>query len=527
MRIHLIKKIYELFSTIESAHMDAYRLYVSGSAEASTALLSECQEAAISIGNEIEKTEGKDTRTEQSLIEYCEDLYQASISIYSSDHSSDLFATLDTSLKRCIQLFKKEILPQYEMVFLPYKASMWDSLESIYLAARNDPRCIPVVMPVPYFDRREDGTLGSIHYEGKSFPSYVPITDYQTYNITEHHPEAVFIHNPYDNANYITAVHPSYFSNRLQNLTELLVYVPYYVLESQDDGSASPAYEAYAETPAAIYSDLVIAPSEGAADIWINALTKATGEKLRQYWKNKILGLGSPKFDAVLYPPVQKDSIPDEWQKYLRPGHPVIFYNTSIGSFLNGGEAYFKKVKSVFTFFINHREISLLWRPHPLFTATVRSMRPNLMPEWEDTLNYYRENEIGILDETSELDRAIRLSSAYYGDYSSVAELFFRSDKSVLHQSLSVLDYSLREIKTEKSNSIESPDVNKINSFRAFESTPDDLPMLCQNSFLRLNYPASAIPDAETSGEKILKACIKRLDAANSTAVFSKDQSFR
>lgn len=28
-----------------------------------------------------------------------------------------------------------------EVVFLPYKANMWDSLESVYLAAREDENC--------------------------------------------------------------------------------------------------------------------------------------------------------------------------------------------------------------------------------------------------------------------------------------------------------------------------------------------------------------------------------------------------
>ena len=32
-----------------------------------------------------------------------------------------------------------------EVVFLPYKASMWDSLESVWKAAEEDPDCVAYV----------------------------------------------------------------------------------------------------------------------------------------------------------------------------------------------------------------------------------------------------------------------------------------------------------------------------------------------------------------------------------------------
>lgn len=62
-----------------------------------------------------------------------------------------------------------------EVVFLPYKASMWDSLESVWKAADEDRNTDAYVIPIPYFDRRSDGSLGEEHYEGDLYPAYVPI----------------------------------------------------------------------------------------------------------------------------------------------------------------------------------------------------------------------------------------------------------------------------------------------------------------------------------------------------------------
>ena len=53
-----------------------------------------------------------------------------------------------------------------EMVFLPYKASMWDSLESVWKAADEDKEhCIAYVMPIPYADLTSEHTVAEWHCE--------------------------------------------------------------------------------------------------------------------------------------------------------------------------------------------------------------------------------------------------------------------------------------------------------------------------------------------------------------------------
>ena len=64
-----------------------------------------------------------------------------------------------------------------EAVFLPYKASMWDSLESVWKAADEDPDCDAYVIPIPYFDRNPDGSFGPMHDERLDYPDNVPVTD--------------------------------------------------------------------------------------------------------------------------------------------------------------------------------------------------------------------------------------------------------------------------------------------------------------------------------------------------------------
>ena len=50
---------------------------------------------------------------------------------------------------------------------------MWDSLESVWRAADEDPECDAYVVPIPYFERNAQGELAAGHYEGNQFPEYV------------------------------------------------------------------------------------------------------------------------------------------------------------------------------------------------------------------------------------------------------------------------------------------------------------------------------------------------------------------
>lgn len=64
-----------------------------------------------------------------------------------------------------------------EILFLPYKASMWDSLESIWRAAQAGRACHVVVVPIPYVELNADGSCGVWHCERADFPADVPTED--------------------------------------------------------------------------------------------------------------------------------------------------------------------------------------------------------------------------------------------------------------------------------------------------------------------------------------------------------------
>ena len=146
-------------------------------------LLSQCQECAIKLGEIIESVEGEDFVTISIIEDYCEVVYQfyEKISQNQPVHANQAYKALKKSMIRMENSVKYDIPERKEVVFLPYKASMWDSMESVWKAADEDPDCDAYVIPIPYFDRNSDGSFKELHYEGDQYPAYVPITHYDDY----------------------------------------------------------------------------------------------------------------------------------------------------------------------------------------------------------------------------------------------------------------------------------------------------------------------------------------------------------
>lgn len=409
-------------------------------------LLIDCQETAITMGSELEMLYGEGTEIVHVLEEYCESLYQMTQALDNPEKRRAVLQELTGQIKQTRKLLGELIPDRLEAVFLPYKASMWDSLESVWMAAKEDEDCDVYVVPIPYYDRNPDGTFSKYHYEGDEMPDYVPVTHYENYDIQKRWPDIVFIHNPYDQYNYVTSVDPRFYSTELKKRTDMLVYIPYFIISETDpyDQQAVEGMAHFCTVSGVLNADKVIVQSEDMRKVYINVLTKECGEQTRRHWENTILGLGSPKFDKVQGTKRDDLKIPEEWLEIIRKPDgewkKIILYNTSVSALLEHQEKMLEKMRSVFHVFMeNKEEIALLWRPHPLIEATISSMRPQLWVEYQKIVDEYRADRWGIYDDSPELDRAIALCDGYYGDHSSLVQLCQEVGKPIMIQDVEIL----------------------------------------------------------------------------------------
>lgn len=440
------KQIEDFVELLEEAHGEICREIENQNPDSALRLLEQCQEGAVSVGKLIEDSEGEQAEAVPLLENYCEQLYLIYEDI-SHDRQIKGNKVHKILKKSFIQIRNSisRIKVRIEAVFLPYKASMWDTFESVWKEAEADPDCDAYVIPIPYFDKNPDGSFKEAFYEGNLYPDYVPITRYDAYDFEAHRPDMILIHNPYDDSNYVTSVHPFFYSSNLKKFTDNLVYIPYFINKEvhPDNRAEIKKMEHYCTVFGVLNADTVIVQSQAMKDVYVKVLTELAGEETRKYWERKIAGLGSPKIEKVQSTKKEEIDIPDEWKEIMKrkSGCRVVLYNTHLNLLMqNNYEFFIPKLRETLEYFKSRTDIVLLWRPHPLSNATAQAMNPCAVESYGSIVEKYKREKWGIYDDTPNLARAIALSDAYYGSVSSLLVLYEATGKPMLIHKINITE---------------------------------------------------------------------------------------
>lgn len=420
------KSAEDLLNVLEEAHRQIKKAIKRKKFDEAARILEDCQSGAIHLGGFIERTEGEGFPTVSLLEEYCEAVYQLHEKLVQKEaiNADGPHKQLSSIFAEILHSVKNDIKVRIEIVFLPYKASMWDSLESVWKAADQDPDCDAYVIPIPYYDKNPDESIRETHYEGTQYPDYVPITWYDEYNFEERRPDMIVIHNPYDQYNRVTSVFPFFYSSNLKKYTENLVYIPYFVVP----GSIP---EHFVLAQGVVSADFVFVQSPQIRKQYIDVLEREFFSGCRQMLAYKIISLGSPKTDKLLSMSSEK-LMPAQWKKRV-DGKKVVFFNTNVSLILNNGEYFIENLYRIFHVFAEYKqEFVLLWREHPLTMETLFSMRPDLAKGYLKIRAEFIKYEWGILDTTDEPHLAMSLSDCYYGAGGSLVTLYAVTGKPMM-----------------------------------------------------------------------------------------------
>lgn len=435
MRNFIKKQLVEITDSMREAHKE---LDIIIDENQRFLLLQDCQQAAITIGENVEKYTTNCQEIVSLLEMYCEDIYLLSQQINSHDRREKVISINTTILN--VKNLIQNIPSHLHVVFFPYKASMWDSLESIWKACSEDARCECYVVPIPYYQRNSVEQKWEFCYEGNQFPKDVPIVSYKEYEMEKERADIAYIHNPYDDYNLVTSVDPSYYSEKIKKHVEKLVYVPYYV------------------TKDSVAKEHKMLPSYKNIDYMILQSEFAKQSCLGYPIYDKIIPLGSPKIDKVIQACNSNVEIPLDWHEVLQ-GKKIVMLNTSLGCFLNDGEIYLEKIRNICKAIKKQDKVTILWRPHPLLESTIKSMRPHLLNHYQELVQYFKVQQIGVFDQTPDITRAVAIADGYIGEEgSSVINLFGAAGKPIF-----ILDNTIIEsFKEEESKRVHVRDMVEI-----------------------------------------------------------------
>lgn len=425
-------------------------------------LLTECQNAAISIGNILEKDVHYSNDTIENLESYCELLY----GIYQDSEScicniDKIIEEMDGRIRKTENEIIRDLHRPFQIVFMPYKASMWTSLESIWRAALDREDCDVKVVVAPYQTLDADGKCIRVVDESSLFPQYVSLTSYKEYDVTNDKPDMIFIHNPYDETNYVTRVLPQFYSSYLKSYTNCLVYSPYGMIGyyNPDKGVWMPL------TKATRVVDKILVQSERVKEIYLKY----------GHPERRIISIGSPKVDALVERNKREHQVPPEWEKLN--GKKVFLLNTHLSYFSSG--AYYqeknpgcdnyaiKMHESIMKYLLDKTDVALIWRPHPLLKETLISRNMIELVEYVESLEQRIEcSTNAVLDRTGDYSLAFNLSDALLSTYSSlVAEYMLTGKPIFIYESRlkeknmvnSPIDYSHLYYKAQKGENAKFP----------------------------------------------------------------------
>ena len=281
--------------------------------EAVLSALPSLQERAVMLGNAIEERKGEGTESVYLLESFCEALFQIHSSLTELlasggtvegeekepeekieqlekdpkqstiiENSKEQLEGLRALLQNLRAALEKEIKRQ--VVFLPHSAKHFASIHPLIDALREREDTEVKLMPIPYFDRMGDGSLSEMHYEGENFPKEYPITDYRSYNFSAELPDCIIMNSSYDAFNPVLSVDPFFYSDKLKQYTNKLVYIPWFVTDeinpqAEEDGKAFYNMRYYVTVPGIFHADYTIVQSEG--------MRKAYLEKISRFLKGK------------------------------------------------------------------------------------------------------------------------------------------------------------------------------------------------------------------------------------------------
>ena len=377
-------------------------------AEERAELCDAAQQGAIRIGESLEQEDAvRFEGTVHGLEHYCELLYR----LASGDEISETdIAEAEEIIDRTGKVISS-IHCRLKVVFFPYKAEMWDSLESFYLAARENPDCDAFLVPIPYFEFDKQGGKPKVNYDLERFPASENPIPFNQFDHTDGSIDIAYIHNPYDDHNLVTSVHPAYYSRELKKYVGKLIYTPYFVTAGfvSDDQLSLPVYD---------NADYIVLQSEYA---------KRSCKGVDYY--DKILPFGSSKIDMIIKKCTEGVEVPEEWKPVIN-GKRTLMLNTSINDLLNSNEATLSKLEYFFDLISKDDRLAVIWRPHPLLESTFKSMRPEMLERYEKIKKRFIDDKIGVFDTTPDISDTVAIADGYIGSgASSVINLFGAAGK--------------------------------------------------------------------------------------------------
>ena len=322
---------------------------------------------------------------------------------------------------------------------MPFKAKYWNMMAGLWKEYERSGEYTLIAIPAPYYYKNIDGTVEKFN-DDKQYPEYVKIVSPENFDFDNEYVEKIIIQNPYDSYNATTTVHPQFYAKKLAMCTKELIYIPYFETEeiNPSDMRAYVSMDSYVTMPGVVYSDKVIVQSEGIKALYVKKLSEYFGEETRDIWNTKIIGNGK-HYIEMENSDSKYDDIPEKWKGYIKKSDgsykKVILYFICTNDVLENGHRVFDKIKRSMDTFLEYEDSVV---PLMMFESNIDEILQMENPELLEDYNEIKMNFTQYIVNENELDKAMNLCDAFYGDAGSEAQLCRNSGKPVMIQNVEI-----------------------------------------------------------------------------------------
>lgn len=334
---------------------------------------------------------------------------------------------------------KKDYKDKKMVVFMPFKAKYWNMMAGLWKEYERSGEYTLIAIPAPYYYKNIDGTVEKFN-DDKQYPEYVKIVSPENFDFDNEYVEKIIIQNPYDSYNATTTVHSQFYAKKLAMCTKELIYIPYFETEeiNPSDMRAYVSMDSYVTMPGVVYSDKVIVQSEGIKALYVKKLSEYFGEETRDIWNTKIIGNGK-HYIEMENSDSKYDDIPEKWKGYIKKSDgsykKVILYFICTNDVLENGYRVFDKIKRSMDTFLEYEDSVV---PLMMFESNIDEILQMENPELLEDYNEIKMNFTQYIVNENELDKAMNLCDAFYGDAGSEAQLCRNSGKPVMIQNVEI-----------------------------------------------------------------------------------------
>lgn len=401
-----------LLQSIENMHGAIFDLLEKKNGSEAMRLLNKCQENAISVGTQIDEEKGEGTPTVKLLEDYCELTYGLHERIMAGDGINVYKEkkNLSKTIKEIRNSYKNDIKRHKEVIFMPVKAKDWKYLDGMYQQLLSDTDVTVYVMPLPYAERNDDGTIGTYYYDYDSFPEDLNFLSFKSYDFNQRHPDQIIIQNPFDEYESGMTVHQFFYAKNLRAYTNELVYVHSFELDEICDEKSLANVPAYVMKPGVIYSDKIFVPSDNVKKVYCDYLTEVTGKNSRREWEDKIHIAGY-------------DCKSERLNRADTDKKTVLFYVSASDYYVHGEKAI-AWVENVFNIFLAHKlEIKIIWIEEDEAHDNIMKVCPEIYKNYMDLITIFETEQIGQRMNFKNMRSVIADANAYYGSAGYVMNL--------------------------------------------------------------------------------------------------------